>query len=307
MTERGFSLSEVLIALLLMTSISLALLKQQWQMHRLREHIKQQDQHWLDLNNAREREAPDKTWFQHGLSLIECMIALTLSLSIITVLMQEYVQIRQQFHLAGLAIDHSARIQYVLDLIRRRGHQAGFTPCLPLSRLVSLDHRTGHVLPTLIFDSVPVSKISLYRMQEAFVRIEHIDHQHQLYTPEKLILHPKSPIIIADCQHAEVVADYRILSAHHQTIIECSKELTFKYHAPIYLGEWVEESFGLHSSRQRQSGLFYQYHEHREELMPDVTRLHGQLERHHGQSVLHLELGTTEQRHIPLDIRMHHL
>ncbi|PJD91412.1 MAG: hypothetical protein CK424_07260 [Legionella sp.] len=307
MTERGFSLSEVLIALLLMISISLALLKQQWQIHRLYVQMKRQNQHWLELSNARERSEEDQALFQRGFSLIECMIGLALSLSMMTLLMQEYMQISQLFHRTVVAVDHGARLQFVLNMIRHKGHQAGFTPCLPLYQLVSLDHRTGRALSTLTFDDRNPSKISMYRMQSTYVLVDAIEKQYRVYTSEKLSVHPQSPVIIADCHHAEVHTRYHLIPSHSHTVIEFSKDLAFHYREPIYVGEWVEESFGLNPKRQSQSGLFYQYHHHTDELMPEVTHLHWQLQRYQGQSVAHLEMDTKEQRHILLDIKMHHL
>lgn len=53
--NHGFSLLEVLVSLLLVTSTSLALLKQQWHVSQLVVQLEQQGLHLLLLDSASER------------------------------------------------------------------------------------------------------------------------------------------------------------------------------------------------------------------------------------------------------------
>ena len=139
MEERGFSFIEILVALLLTTSISLALLKQQWQIHRWRIQIQHQARIWLQESNQREQ----------GLSILECMLGLTLALSLLTLLMQQYLQIKQQTYSMAQTMLQASRLQMVVDLLRGSGHQAGFTPCLPIGYLYSFDHRSRRRLQAI--------------------------------------------------------------------------------------------------------------------------------------------------------------
>ncbi len=54
--HRGFTLTEVLVSLLLFTSISLALLKQQWQILQLLNQLSQNITHLITTDNHREHK-----------------------------------------------------------------------------------------------------------------------------------------------------------------------------------------------------------------------------------------------------------
>ncbi len=292
MKERGFSLSEILVSLLLITSISLALLKQQWQMHRLQIRITQQEADWLHQMNERER----------GSTVLEYMLGLTLALAIMSVLIQQYLQIKHQCYTAEQAIAQTARLQVVFDLLRRRGHQAGFTPCLPIKRLMTFDQRNQHNLPTLLLESIPVPKLSFYRMSSSFGQLQPISGSGQFELIGEPISNPNHPVIIADCQHAEVHDAYQISGRH----IQFSHALRFNYQPPIYWGEWLEETFLVKPNAQGQSALWYQQHQHMDELLPGVRALHGQLISRQGQQVLVLKLDVSPNKPMPLVIRITH-
>ncbi|HVT62551.1 MAG TPA: prepilin-type N-terminal cleavage/methylation domain-containing protein, partial [Legionellaceae bacterium] len=175
MNKRGFSLSEVLIALMLMVSISLALLKQQWQITRLRVQIEKQAQDFLSEKNAWEKGC-DKIK-QCGMSLLELMIALGLSLSMMTLLMQEYMQIQAHYQRTEKIIDDITQLQFVLNFISDQIHQIGFTPCVPLRLLRTFDHRSSHALKTLQFDAQMPSKITFSFMDAPYHLVETIESE----------------------------------------------------------------------------------------------------------------------------------
>lgn len=257
MRERGFSLTEVLVALLLMTSISLALLKQQWQINRLRMQVQRQNMLWLQESNQREQ----------GLTLLECLLGLTLALLLMTFVMQQYLQIKQQSDLAVQAMTQSSRLHTVLDMFRRKGHQAGFAACLPINHLVSFDHRTQKPLQTLEISLQPLSKLTFYRMSDDFATIGPTAAKDTFTVIGKWRPKQQHALIISDCQHAEVLEHYH-MSAHD---IHFSQTTMFSYHVPIYLGEWVTESFWVAKNVHGQSALFYMQHQHAEELLAEVN------------------------------------
>lgn len=286
MKERGFSFSEVMIALLLITSISLALLKQQWQIHRLMAEMQCQEALGLSSSNDLERRLQS----QRGVGLIEWMIGLALALSLLTLCLQQFAQIQQQSHAFIMQMDQAARIRVGLDLIRQRGHQAGWTPCLPLRQLQTRDHRTGQALQMLsVYDQA--TKITLRHMDEASINISVIQGQTSLHLPTPMTWDQQYPLMIADCQHAEVHTDYYVTS---QRIIHLAHPLTFVYHPPIYVGRWLETSFWVKSHQ-----LFYQQ-QHAEALLSGVVALHWQWQ----PPMLHLDMGVDDNRTLPLDIRV---
>lgn len=294
MRERGFSLTEVLVALLLMTSISLALLKQQWQINRLRMQVQRQNMLWLQESNQREQ----------GLTLLECLLGLTLALLLMTFVMQQYLHIKQQSDLAVQTMTQSSRFQTVLDMFRRRGHQAGFAACLPINHLVSFDHRTRKPLQTLEISLQPLSKLTFYRMSDDFATIWPTAAKDTFTVIGKWRPKQQHALIISDCQHAEVLENYH-MSEHD---IHFSQTTKFSYHAPIYLGEWVTESFWVSKNARGQSALFYMQHQHAEELLEEVNGMQAYLISRKRRHVLHVSMDfKAADPQISLAIWIHHL
>lgn len=291
MEQRGFSFIEMLVALLLTISISLALLKQQWQMSRLRIKIQQQDLIWLQESNRREL----------GLSILECMLGLALALSILTLLMQQYLQIKQQTYHATQTMLQISRMHTVVNLLRESGHQAGYTPCLPLGALRSFDHRTGE--PLLMFNWNPQTMaVTFNRMSSQFVSLSPSTRRNIFLVSGHFIPHLHQPLMLSDCQHAEVVEGYDIGS--HK--IQFSQPLKYRYHFPIFLGEWLSETFWVKANARGQQALFYQKHHHAEELLTGMQSMQGYVETKNQRSWMHLSMSLTDGKIFPLIIRMYH-
>ena len=109
-------------------------------------------------------------------------------------------------------------------------------------------------------------------------------------------------MIIADCQHAEVLDAYQI--GPHS--IQFSQALHYTYHPPIYLGEWLKESFYIAVNHNGQNSLFYQQNQHVDELMSDLQGISGYLEISQQKRWLHLNLDLGHGNAVPLLIRMVH-
>lgn len=293
MHKRGFSFMEILIALLLISSISLALLKQQWQINRVRMQVQRQNLRWLQESNQREQ----------GMSLLECLLGLGLALLLITLVMQQYLQIKQQSYLAVQAMTQSSRLQMVVDLLRRRGHQAGFTPCLPIAHLASFDHQTRKPLQTVEINQQPFSKLTFYRMSDNFVPVLPLPGKDTFTLLGKWRPRPQHALIVADCQHAEVLNAYQI-NAHE---IRFSQATRFAYHVPVYLGEWLTESFWVSTNKRGQPALFYMQHQHAEELLSEVHGMQGDLASHKQHRVLRIIMDLEATKPLSLVIRMYHL
>lgn len=250
--ERGFSLSEVLVSLLLIVSVSCTLLKQQWQFHRMVNQNKLQALHWLQTSNTDER----------GMSLLELLFALGLGFSLILFSTQLFLNIEQQFLKTQFDVQQTARWQLSLSLMRRVIQHSGFTPCLPLNALRTLNKDTHQPLQSLRIEKENPSVIHSYRMGDNFSMIQSIVDQNQVVLDEPRLLSP--PLLIADCFHAEVIEAVR----QHGRSVFVQQPLVFHYEPPIYVGEWQDLIFGLRPTHQ----LYYK-HKHREILMSSVHTL----------------------------------
>lgn len=292
MEERGFSLIEVLVTLILITSISLALLKQQWQISRLRIQIQQQNLTWLQEHNHKEQ----------GFSILECLIGMTIALTILTIFMQQYVQIKQQTELSRQNIQQLSRMQTVLQILENSGHQAGFTPCLPIAHLQTFDHRNGQTLQAFHLEIAESFKLTLQRMAH-FVPVLSHSESHSFTVLDQWRPRAHVPLIIADCQHAEVLDGYQIKS----NAIQFFQNLKFKYHPPIYLGEWLTESFWVKPNLTGKPALFYQVHQQAEELWTDVQKMQAYVETKRPYPLLHISFDIAKDKPISYLIRLYHV
>ena len=156
-------------------------------------------------------------------------------------------------------------LQLAADLIRDSIRQAGFTPCLSLNQLITVDQRDAHEGLSSIQTG---HELIIQRMGSEFnVMLGRLDSTRIVLTNDTIVRTDR-PIILADCFHAEV---QRVLDVHRSAegqIVTLANPLAFTYQQPVYAGEWLRERFFIRAL----SGLFYQRH-HTDELSPLVKSL----------------------------------
>jgi len=234
----GFSIAEVLVSLLLIMGLSLALLKQQWQvnqwLHQLYSRFDTMIQHDNDME-LKER----------GFSLIELCISLFLISCIMTGLMQHYVQVKRQYQWTEKRIEDIAEVQWVTELMRMSIRKAGFTPCLPIHHLETSDQRGDQVRLTAL--TTTNNRLSVNRMSDQFLLVSTTPHGRDIQTASHTVLPKNQPILIADCYHAEVRHIELTEQTSHGQWIRLQHPLFFTYRSPVYIGPWLEESFFINN------------------------------------------------------------
>ena len=182
-------------------------------------------------------------------------------------------------------------MQLVTDLVRDSARRAGFTPCLGIDHLVTVDQRgqqKGLVAIEVGRSEEPLLRIN--RMNEHFDTVLQIISSTRLITTSIQPLHRQQSILIADCYHAEAQKISRVKHTAAGQIITLSNALAFNYHAPIYLGEWLEEIYFTRSHLHKESSLFY-YLQHAEELTTAVHTLSVNADKHQGRTLLRVIFG----------------
>ncbi|MDP3705801.1 MAG: prepilin-type N-terminal cleavage/methylation domain-containing protein [Legionellaceae bacterium] len=290
--NRGFSLTEVLVSLLLITSISLALLKQQWQVSQLMQHVLKRFEMLAQSDNERESSFTLRK-HQGGFGLMELCISLLLVSCIISGLMQHYLQVKRQYQFTQTSIEEAAELQWVSEWIRMSVRKAGFTPCLSIEYLDTVDQRHEKTPPISLMASNDLLRIN--RMSDDFVVLSSLPSQGEIHIPSGHLFQYEHPIVIADCYHAEV----QQISAIYQTTdgqwLQLDKPLAFTYQSPIYIGPWIEESFFMSRNIQGIQSLAYRLH-HTEELTPLVHSMAVTKEQHAGHTLVKISLGLTDGR-----------
>ena len=196
-----------------------------------------------------------------GMGLPEMMIGLFLASLIMLALMHHYIRIKQHYNVLQSALDVTSQVQWAVDLMRDSIHHAGFTPCLSVNRLISLDQRNGHEGLQAI-DTHDALQIN--RMSSDVDEVIDWTNSSQLVATNVQTIRAEYPLLVADCYHAEVVTVRGLRFTSNKQFVTLNHPLAFTYQPPVYIGEWMEERFFIRSGR-----LFY--HRYRtDELTPSI-------------------------------------
>jgi hypothetical protein len=235
---------------------------------------------------------------QQGIGLPEILVGLLLSSFITMGLIRIYLNTKQQYHYIQTTMEQRLELRLVSDLIRHSIRRAGFTPCLGVEHLVSIDQRNP--LKKLVAIEVGGSSIQMNRMDEQFDTIlQRVDATTLLTTATHLIPHTQA-IMVADCYHAEVQHIKEITQTSAGQLIALFKPLEFTYQAPIYVGSWLEETYFMQSRLSQKATLFYHLH-HTEELATSIHHLSAHLEKNQGHILLRVILGLDNAHQLKLD------
>lgn len=223
-----------------------------------------------------------------GYSLIELTVSLLLSSLIIAILMRSMLWIQQQTASTLQEIQRVEEEAWIVSFLRSRFYQAGFTPCRRLDELICVDRREE----TEALQSVTMEKLDaliLRHMSHTFSTIDDIQEDKTVLIGE-ININANYPLIISDCKHAEIHEIKSVQKNKGRTQIVLKKPLFYDYEMPVYMGEWVSESFLI-----QHHALFYQHH-HVDELVPWIHQMSGLLTQENGHTVLTLDLGEKHRR-----------
>ncbi len=191
---------------------------------------------------------------ERGMGLLELLFSLFLSSLILLSLTQHYLKTKQQFFYFNTMVDKALELELVEDLLRTSIWQAGFTPCLNLNSLTSLDSRNGLALQAI---EIKANSLAINRMGDSVSRVIVLSPK-QLEIENSKIYEVGETILIADCYHAELQQIQALIKKPNEMLITLSQALTFNYQNPIYLGNWLEEKFFIKTNSQGKEALFYQ-------------------------------------------------
>ncbi len=217
-----------------------------------------------------------------------------------TALMQHYISTKQHYIHLQSELEDATALQFVIDSMRNSIQQAGFTPCLGLNELITLDTRNGQE-PISAIDLGPSVQptMQINRMSAYFDGVISLNSATEILASRINLLPPNHPILIADCYHAEV---HSIREASHTgttQFITLNTPLAFQYEFPVYIGEWVEEQFFVRKER----GLFYHAH-HTDELTAQVKSMRPTMENTRSGLIVHVWLKLYSERTVQVDTRV---
>ncbi len=289
--SRGFSLTEVLVSLCLVTSLSLALLKQQWQISQFIQQIVLRFEILLQTDNQQES--------QSGFSLIELCLSLILMSGILACLLQHYILIKHQYLSVQTTVEHQTDLLTLTESMRMSIRKAGFTPCLPVDYLKVIDHRTGQTqIPSLVATE---DRFQTNRMDDVVFVMKTVSQQLQL--PLNQVFHRNDVVLMADCYHAEVHTIAAVYQHATYQSIQLSQAPVFEFQSPIYFGLWLSESFFIMHHHNGSGSLAYQA-QHTEELTSSVHGMRVNIHQQSGKTLVTILLDLDNKKTYNVMTRM---
>ncbi|KGP62392.1 hypothetical protein EP47_13245 [Legionella norrlandica] len=239
---------------------------------------------------------------QAGFGLSEILISLFLASLMTIVLTQLYLSCKSQYLKEQKLLEINLDLQWASDLISDSIRKAGFTPCLNIERLKTSDSRhLGRTIVGFQIENTSRSRLQINRMSEFFAEVVNILSPTQIITSQEIVSNIKHPIIISDCNHAEVHEILSINKLRNGQLIALRKPLVFSYGKTIYLGEWLEEKWFIQQNNAGENALFYKLFQ-TEELSPFIHEFSVMKEAGSEEQVLNLMFRADEANYRKLSV-----
>ena len=233
---------------------------------------------------------------QRGLSLSELLISLFLASVVSMTLIQLYLGCKRQYLAAEKILASGFDLQWVSDLMGDSIRRAGFTPCLGIDQLTTIDLRKNqNPIHSLLVGNQPYPFIQVQRMNENFTKLIKINNSKSIVVENFYEYHAKRPLIIADCIHAEVHELDSVENQGNQSILNLSKPLIFFYDTSAYIGEFIEERWFIKQNKNHKATLQYQS-VHTEEVTPLIHSLSIRNQRIKNKQFLEVTMGLDDEK-----------
>lgn len=227
-----------------------------------------------------------------GFGLSEVLISLFLASLIMSALINHYLCTKKQYQHIESHLEQAYELQLVTNLLRNSIYRAGFTPCMSINHLTTVDRRNGHNNLRGLESPNP-SELIINHMSEQFDTLIGIINKDALSIPRTFI--PENhPIIIADCNHAEVQKIIKVDQFSNYQIVKLAKPLAFDYQPPIYIGEWLEERYFIRSKNPNKPTLFY-HQKHTDELSAYIQSMAVNIMNNHKNTLVSIQLGLDQK------------
>lgn len=231
-----------------------------------------------------------------GYSLSEVLISVFIATLIMTLLSQVYLHNKQLYKNSQKILATRMEVEWVSELLSDSLRRAGFTPCVGIEKLTTMDTRNPlekmvayHLLSSQ--DGLQVS-----RMSEFFSYVTEAMNPYVLKVALPFQMSERKVVLVADCYHAEVHEVERFERLPHATQIVLTKPLVYAYQK-AFIGEWIEEQWRVQTNKRGMKSLYYQFG-HKEELSAVIHTLHVRQRAQHQQLLdvmMRLSNGMTHQ------------
>lgn len=205
-----------------------------------------------------------------GMSLIEILISFVLGSLLLSILIHHYLLQKRQFKSMNDFQEEILEMQLIYQLVKNGANHSGFTPCLSMNSLVGNKQNLQRNLKDIIHEKN--NNLTFKYMSENYLVSNVIDGKTLNVQSKSLNLKPDMLLIIADCSHYEVAEIQSIRKLKEHFLVFLKNHLKFDYETPLFVGEFIVESFYIHIDQQGNSALYYQ-RDHPELLSSHVKKM----------------------------------
>lgn len=233
---------------------------------------------------------------QSGFGLSEILISLFLASIILTSLTQLYLNNKRLYIESQKILEVNFEIQWVSDLLTDSIRKAGFTPCLGIDQLQTIDRRqSGNPLWEIKSEQGAGQSIQINRMSETFAEHVYFQSPSELYISDPVELNEHRSLIISDCEHAEVHHILKVDKLAQGQLVTLSKPLMYSYTNTAYAGEWLEERWIVKRNSHGINTLHYQLIQ-TEEISSLIHSLFIKEQQIHGKRYFTLVMGLDKEK-----------
>lgn len=212
-----------------------------------------------------------------GLSFIEILIALSLSVMLLAFIMKLYLSLQNNAHLQAEITHLHEKRDVALEILRKELHLAGFIGCHRITKQFL-------VLPSQIFTAdnaieVIAKTISVRHMSYPYAHLVKAEG-NVLYVTKDINFSSGETVIIADCKRAEIFKLAKVTHLIGQQKLFLSKPLSFEFKQHAYIGKleantfFVDETLRQDLNGIKMKSLFVRHnHSKKIELISGVTNM----------------------------------
>jgi len=218
-----------------------------------------------------------------GFSLISMMLSVSIASVIMWMACDGYARVKHHVDEFRTQLAAEMELQVLATRIKISVMQAGFTPCRHLQHLIQVPGAN------LAAFTIADKTLTTQRMSAVYASVLNmaprqlqVDHQPGFYRQEE--------VLVADCTHVEVASIAHVGVEHAKIWLLLAKPLAFQYEPPIFVGEWMHETYRAQASSGDLS-VYYQFHQ-RDEVSKHINNIQILAQQLGRWTALHIALST---------------
>ncbi|HAF87886.1 MAG: hypothetical protein CMF38_01150 [Legionellaceae bacterium] len=193
---------------------------------------------------------------KQGFSLIELLIAISLTTAILALLVQCFLACQSNYRVFQAQLESFYDTHLVSVLLQNSLKKAGYTPCGNIEYLKFIKENNSQLTNCKAVVIKP-NFLQIRRMNEVNYTI------NQIFSRDKVLInqrwtHPLThPVLLADCYQAIKRFIVHVKHTNVGSILTLNQPIPALFSHPKFIGEWLDETFVIRPDTHKKPTLFY--------------------------------------------------